>query len=41
MNNVKFFKKYFHGMSVPLPPSPIVVNNITYLLHGKPRRLEN
>jgi len=34
MNNAKQFKKYCHGMNVT-PPSPIVINNAIYLLHGK------
>jgi hypothetical protein len=36
MNNVKQFKKYCHEINVtPLPPHPIVVNNIICLLCGK------
>jgi hypothetical protein len=46
MNNVKQFKKYYHGMSVmpPLPSPPlgwIVVNNIIYLFCETMRCLEN
>jgi hypothetical protein len=40
MNNVKQFKKYYHGMSVT-PTLPIVVNNIIYLLCEKLGCFEN
>ncbi len=33
MNNIKQFKKYYHGMSVTDPPHQIVFNDITYLFH--------
>jgi hypothetical protein len=43
MNNVKQFKKYYHGMIVKPTPSQAqhVVNNIIYLFRGKFESLEN